>query len=84
MPAIERDDQICAEPVGQDGDRCVNRSEREICIALDEVGDDWPVDGQGCVDLETDQAGRRLFRQSHCAVLAPTGAGGNERQVGGR
>lgn len=56
MAAVERDDQVRVEPIREDGDRSIDRSEREVRVALDEVRDERPVVGVRRFDIEVAQA----------------------------
>lgn len=56
VAAVERDDQVRIEPIREHGDRRVDRSEWEVPVALDEVGDEGPVVGVRGFDIEVAQA----------------------------
>ena len=56
MAAVERHDQIGLQPVGENDDRGVDRSEWEVGVPLDQVGDHRPIIGVWGFDVEAVQA----------------------------
>ena len=81
MASVEGDDQVRVEPVCEDHDRCVDGPEREVAVAIDEVGDDRPVIGVRGFDVEAAQAPdeRRLAARAQASCGKPGDLGDDER-----
>src|SRR5215208_2158157 len=52
VPAVESHDARDSEPLGCRDDRRVNRSEREVAVARDELGDPEPIARSNVLDDE--------------------------------
>jgi len=82
MPAVQSDDNLGPETLGQGDHGGVRTPERKIDVLLDEFADPWPILGDRCLDVEvfkpTEETG--LGRGASTALDQVGGLGDTERR----